>query len=156
MSSRRSASLVAVVALLSIGAGVHTPASAAPKRVDAQLRVAEGYYPATRSQPYTYTSEACQVTVRERVATAHDVLEAGFRARCISSYELVEDPSYGSYVRCIEGRCEATGFYWAVYRNAALACEGIDAIEVRPGDEITFSYEAYPTALVLATCGSGA
>ena len=149
MSARRIVRLLALVAASCL---LVSPAAAAPKRTDATLRVAEGYYPYTGSQPYTYASEPCAVRLKTLSATAHDVLIAAHAAGCVSSYELVEDPSYGSYVRCVEGRCESTGFYWAIYVNATLACEGIDGIAVGPGDEVTFSYEAYPTALLLATC----
>ena len=119
----------------------------------ATVRVAEGYEPVTsRTGPYTYRSEDCQVTLHRRGATsAYDVLVTATTKRCVSSFEADETPN-GHYLRCVEGRCESTGFYWAIYENGALTCAGLDDVVVREGDEVTFSYESYPTALALATC----
>jgi hypothetical protein len=143
---------VAAVALLVAAPAM--PARAAAARTLATVRVAEGYYPLSgTSGSYTYASEPCAVTVaKDGKVSAHDALAAATAARCVSSYKVVRTPPSGSYLVCVEGRCESLGFYWAIYRNGELTCEGIDDILVRSKDEITFSYEPYPTALALAAC----
>ena len=141
-----------VVAVLFVAIAA-PPALARPQPVYATARVSEGYYPVTGDTPYAYTSEPCALVIRaSRDVTAYDVLVAATRRGCISSYDVVDSPPYGRYLRCVEGRCEATGFYWAIYRNGELDCGGLDATVVTTKDEITFSYEPYPTALALATC----
>lgn len=131
--------------------GIAPARAAAP--VHATVRVSEGYYPVTGAWgPYTYSSEPCAITVRKPKVSAHDALATAKAIRCVSSYRTIKKPPYGSYLLCVEARCEAVGFYWAIYKNGALTCEGLDDIPVGPKDEITFSYEPYPTALALAEC----
>ena len=119
----------------------------------ASVRVSEGFYPVTRDAgPYVATSEPCPISLARRSpTTALDALESARRQRCVSSY-VVETTAAGPYLTCVNGRCEATGFYWAIYLNGALTCGGLGDVVLAPGDELTFSFESYPTALALATC----
>lgn len=150
--SRRRLVLSVVVLLLAVPS---LPAHASPAPVRATVRVAEGYYPVTGAWgPYTYASEPCAVTVAKAgKVSAHDALAAARASRCVSSYKVIKKPPYGNYLLCVEARCEAVGFYWAIYRNGTLTCAGLDDVEVKAKDEIAFSYEPYPTALALASCG---
>ena len=129
-----------------------TVAKPRPARA-ATVRVTEGYYPVTGDAgPYVYASEPCSVSLRRRGTTsAYDLLAAATANGCVSSFEADETPT-GHYLRCVEGRCEDLGFYWAIYENGTLTCAGLDDVVVDEGDELTFSYESYPTALALATC----
>ena len=151
VSPRLLAIFVAAAALATIAVLPTAGASASASQL-ATVRVSEGYYPVTGTGPYTSTSEPCGIGVRKRSVNALAALAAATRRGCVSSYRVSDTPS-GHYLECVDGRCETTGFYWAIYRNGSLTCEGIDDVPVQPGDEITFSYEAYPTALALATCG---
>lgn len=140
-----------VVAVAIMAVALPHPAAAAPT-VAATIRVAEGYYPAAgTTAPYTYRSEPCAVNIPLRAATAYGLLVAARANRCISSFEADLQPT-GHYLRCVEARCERLGFYWAIYLNGALTCAGVDAVPVKPKDEVAFSYEPYATALALATC----
>lgn len=71
---------------------------------------------------------------------------------CISSFTIEGDDESGHYLTCIDDRCEALGFYWAIYQNGELTCVGLDDIRLKPKDELAFSYESYPTALALVGC----
>lgn len=154
MSHRRL--VLIVVALLFAMPPLNAHAAPAPNPTRATVRVAEGYYPVTGAWgPYTYASEPCAVTVTKiGKVSAHDALAAARAARCVSSYKVIKKPPYGNYLLCVEARCETVGFYWAIYRNGTLTCAGLDDIEVKAKDQIAFSYEPYPTALALASCGS--
>ena len=122
-------------------------------RSTAMVRVAEGYYPVTRAAgPYVAASEPCSVRLHRRGGTtALDALEMARERGCVSSY-VVEQTAAGPYLRCVNGRCEAVGFYWAIYLNAVLTCDGIGDIVLARDDELTLSFEAYPTALALVSC----
>jgi hypothetical protein len=114
--------------------------------------VAEGYYPqASSTGSVFYASEPCMIRVPADKANAYQALLAGRSNRCITSFVAAKTPA-GHYLTCVNARCEDLGFYWAVYRNGELACTGIDELALRPGDEVAFSWEAYPTALALASC----
>ena len=155
----RRLTLLAVAPLLAVGlalAGAFPSAHASDrgsKRSQATLRVSEGYYPVTADTgPATATSEPCPIAWKaRRTMTAMGALEAAKQRGCVSSY-VVSETAAGHYLECVSGRCETTGFYWAIYKNRTLTCAGIDDVVLAPGDEVTFSYEAYPTALALATC----
>lgn len=114
--------------------------------------MAEGYYPgASRTSSLFYASEPCAVRVPASRANAYEALVAGRSNRCISSFSATASTA-GHYLTCVNGRCEDTGFYWAIYRNGELSCSGIDDLTLARGDEVTFSWESYPTALALAAC----
>ncbi|HVM51750.1 MAG TPA: hypothetical protein VM262_01010 [Acidimicrobiales bacterium] len=141
---------IAVVVLCATA--VPTALAGEPATVHATVRVAEGFYPVTGDTPYQYASEPCAISITlPRKVSAHDALATARGARCVSSYE-VDVSSGAAYLVCVEGRCEDLGYYWAIYRNGSLTCEGLDEILVSDTDEITFSYEPYPTALALASC----
>ena len=155
----RRAALLAVAAVIALTvsvvphAGLAAPADRSSKAPTATVRVAEGFYPVTGDAgPYVATTEPCPVRLARRgLTTALDALEAARQERCVSSY-VVEETDAGPYLRCVNGRCEDLGFYWAVYRNRTLTCEGIGDVVLAAGDELTLSYETYPTALALASC----
>ena len=143
---------LSAIALLLI---VPTAAQAAPRppaTVEVLLRVAEGYYPqAARTSSVFYASEPCAVRVPAARANAYEALLAGRSNRCISSFAATASTA-GHSLTCVNGRCEDTGFYWAIYRDGELTCDGIDELKLERGDEVTVSWESYPTALALATC----
>ena len=144
--------LLAALALLLVGPSTALAAPRSPATVEVQLRVAEGYYPHSEStRSVFYASEPCAGRVAVARARAYDALLAGRGNRCISSFTAPATPS-GHYLTCVNGRCEDLGFYWAIYRNGELSCSGIDELALGRGDEVTFSWESYPTALALATC----
>lgn len=143
---------LSAIALLLVGPSAALAAPRPPATVEVRLRVAEGYYPQAEStRSAFYASEPCAVRVPVTRANAYEALLAGRGNRCIISFAATATTA-GHYLTCVNGRCEDTGFYWAIYRNGELACSGIDELAVGRGDEVTFSWESYPTALALATC----
>jgi hypothetical protein len=139
------------IALLLVGASAAT-AAPRPTTIEVRLRVAEGYYPkADSTRSLFYASEPCAVRVPAKRANGYEALVAGRGNRCISSFAATRSTA-GHYLTCVNGRCEDTGFYWAIYQNGALACTGMDELALKPGDEVAFSWESYPTALALAAC----
>lgn len=137
---------------LAIGLAIGTyPATAAP--VPLTVRVGEGYYPqADTTAPYTYVSPPCAISAAGPRPSGMAALLAAETHNCVSSFTVEGDDEAGHYLTCIDDRCEALGFYWAIYQNGKLTCVGLDDIRLEPKDELAFSYEPYPTALDLATC----
>jgi hypothetical protein len=147
---RRLVLLTIALLLLASSTAVAAPRSSGS--VEVRLRVAEGYYPqAASTGSVFYASEPCALRIPAAHANAYQALLAGRARRCISSF-VAEATSAGHYLSCVNGRCEDVGFYWALYRNGELGCQGVDELTLAPDDEITFSWEAYPTALALAAC----
>jgi hypothetical protein len=138
--------------LLLVASSTAVAAARTPGTVEVRLRVAEGYYPqAASTGSVFYASEPCAVHVPTAHANAYQALLTGRADRCISSF-VAGATSTGHYLSCVNGRCEDIGFYWAIYHNGELACRGVDEVTLKRGDEVTFSWESYPTALALATC----
>lgn len=138
-----------LLALLALALPVSTVEAAPTIRV--KLQVAEGYYPASgATSPYLHRSEPCTVVLRPR-ATAYDTLVAARQQRCLRSF-AVTTSSLGHYLTCVDGRCETTGFYWALYLSRDLTCTGLDDIRMRNGDTLTLSYESVATAAALVLC----
>jgi hypothetical protein len=144
--------ILSAIAFLLIVPSAALAAPKAPATVEVRLRVAEGYYPqADSTRSVFYASEPCATRIPVTRPTAYGTLLAGKRNHCISSFAATASTA-GHYLTCVNGRCEDIGFYWAIYRNGELSCQGIDELTLRRGEEVTFSWEAYPTALALASC----
>jgi hypothetical protein len=144
--------LLLTLALLLVASSTAVAAAHPPGTVEVRLRVAEGYYPQAGSTTSVfYASEPCALHLPAGHATAYQALLTGRADRCISSFVAAATKA-GHYLSCVNGRCEDVGFYWAIYHNGALACRGVDEVTLKRGDEVAFSWEAYPTALALATC----
>jgi hypothetical protein len=152
-SLTRGAALLFGVALTLVASASDAATSQATHARQATVRVSEGYYPVTGGlSPYFATSDPCPVRLARRgTTTALDALESARASGCVASY-VVEETASGPYLQCVNGRCEATGYYWAIYRNGALTCQGVGDVVLAPGDELTVSFESYPTALALASC----
>ena len=148
-----AAAVSAAVALALCGPAAEAASDRKPRAGEATVRISEGYYPVTgTASPYFATSDPCPVRLARRgPTTALDALESARGRGCVASY-VGDETAAGPYLRCVNGRCEAIGFYWGIYRNGSLTCEGIGEVVLAPGDEVTFSFESYPTALALASC----
>ena len=96
---------------------------------------------------YAPTGVACPVTVAAG-ADGIAVLDAAQSAHCITSYQTVTFPGFGTFVTCIDDVCgEAltgtTGTYWNMYENGASTAFGVDGFVADEGDELSFAYQAY-------------
>ena len=84
-------------------------------------------------------------------ADGGDVLDAARESGCISGWQ---HDSFGAsrYVTCIDGLCQQTGTFWALYVDEALPCGGscgIDNVRMQGGEVVEFAYVDWFTPFTL-------
>lgn len=140
---KKSIVFAAVITMVAMFTAV--PATAKPKTtfttsstvsVTLRLSVAEPF-----ASPQIKT---CSVSV-DAGADGVAVLAAATPS-CISGY-TAPSTSYGRYVSCIDGICEAVVTYWRMTKNGSLTSYGVDDFSAAAGDVLGFSYTEWPTCI---------
>lgn len=123
-------------------AAVATPAHAADVTVSLALS-------AGRHAP---TGSACTLTVPAG-ADGIAVLDAAVARACITSYQTVTYPGFGTFVTCVDSVCGQSGTgtvgtYWNMYENGVSTGYGVDGFTADAGDELGFAYQVFCFAAV--------
>lgn len=146
---KKSIVFAAVITMVAMFTAV--PATAKPKTtfttsstVSVTLRISVGE--PTASPQY----KACGVTVAAG-DDGVDVLEAAKVSGCISGY-TVTPSTFGNYVSCIDGVCEAVATYWRMTENGSLTSYGVDDFQANAGDVLGFSYTQWATCIAAGIC----
>lgn len=103
---------------------------------------------AVSTQAYPVKIKDCPVTVTHG-ADGIAVLEAAKTRGCIASYSTTSYPGVGTFVTCIDQVCgdgPSNQYlrYWAMRENCAYTSYGVDAFRSDAGDELSFTFEAWP------------
>jgi hypothetical protein len=106
---------------------------------------------------YAPTGAACALSVPAG-ATGVDVLDAAVAQHCVTSYDTVTYPGFGTFLTCLDEVCGnggtgTVGTYWNMYENGASTAYGVDGFSAADGDELGFAYQAFCFEVVCPPVG---